>query len=249
MNELQIFTNEEFGTVRMIEVNGEPWFVGKDISDILGYAEVANMRKLLEHDEYMEINPQKPEFKGFVQNGSIFRMLLINESGLYQAIFNSTLEKAKRFRHWVTSEVLPSIRKNGGYIANQEQLTPEQIVANALVVAQKIIESKDKQIETMKPKAEYFDALVERNLLTNFRDTAKELGISQKTFINFLIKKNYIYRDSKGKIKPYSDKNNGLFELKEFSSQHSEHVGLQTMITPKGRETFRLLLIKKGVIL
>ena len=95
----------------------------------------------------------------------------------------------------------------------------------------------------MQPKADYFDALVERNLLTNFRDTAKELNVGEKTFIGFLIDRKFIYRDQSKKLKPYADKvEKGLFEIKEFNSRYSDHSGLQTLITPKGRETFRLLL-------
>jgi anti-repressor protein len=94
----------------------------------------------------------------------------------------------------------------------------------------------------MKPKAEYFDELVDRNLLTNFRDTAKALIIKERKFINFLIDNKYVYRDGKGKIKPYADKNNGLFEIKETMNDKTGWVGTQTLITPKGRETFRLLI-------
>lgn len=123
MNDLQIFSNPEFGNVRTIEIDEEPYFVGKDVSTILGYAQTNNMKKLLDADDCIEINPQSPDFTGFIQNGgtplepntNIFRMLLINESGLYTAIFNSTLPKAKQFKKWITSEVIPSIRKTGSY--------------------------------------------------------------------------------------------------------------------------------------
>jgi phage antirepressor YoqD-like protein len=94
----------------------------------------------------------------------------------------------------------------------------------------------------MAPKADYFDEMVDRNLLTNFRDTAKMYDIKQKNFIDFLISKKYIYRDGKGKLMPYADKNNGLFEVKESINKKTEWKGSQTMITPKGRETFRLLI-------
>ena len=129
--------------------------------------------------------------------------------------------------------------------------TPEQIMARALKIADKQIQDlriENKALlednETMKPKAEYFDELVDRKLLTSFRDTAKELNVSEKSFIQFLMTHKYIYRDQKRQLRPYSEKNKGLFELKEFSSRHSDHAGLQTLITPKGRETFRLLLSK-----
>ncbi|MCC0637550.1 Rha family transcriptional regulator [Clostridioides sp. ES-S-0001-02] len=100
--------------------------------------------------------------------------------------------------------------------------------------------------QTMKPKADYFDALVERNLLTNIRDTAKELGVKEKVFVSWLIEKKYCYRDLKGKIKPYSNKMQ-YFELKEFTTPYG-HSDTQTLINPKGREAFRLLLIKDGLV-
>lgn len=90
----------------------------------------------------------------------------------------------------------------------------------------------------------YFDELVDRNLLTSFRDTAKQLEIKEKDFISFLIEKKYIYRDKKGKLMPYADKNNGLFEVKECFNEKTNWSGTQTLITPKGRETFRLLFLK-----
>ena len=95
----------------------------------------------------------------------------------------------------------------------------------------------------MAPKADYFDQLVDRNLLTNFRETAKELGVAPRTFVQFLLDKKYIYRDQKGKLLPYEGKNDGLFEVKECTNQKTQWSGVQTMVTPKGRETFRLLCI------
>jgi anti-repressor protein len=124
--------------------------------------------------------------------------------------------------------------------------TPEQVMARALRIADETIKSLTVDVERMRPKAEYFDELVDRNLLTSFRDTAKELGIKERDFIAFLIDRKYIYRDKKNKLKPFADKNRGLFEVKEYNAKFSEHAGLQTLITPKGRETFRLLL-KTGI--
>lgn len=127
--------------------------------------------------------------------------------------------------------------------------TPEQVMARALRIAEQTIASlkteaqqMTAQIEELKPKGEYFDELVDRNLLTNFRDTAKELGIREKDFISELMARKYIYRDQSGQLKPYSGKGDGLFKIKEFNSRYSDHSGLQTLITPRGRETFRLLL-------
>lgn len=141
-------------------------------------------------------------------------------------------------------------RKCRQYLIDLEKAwnTPEQVMARALRIAEQTIASLKSeaqqmtaQIEELKPKGEYFDELVDRNLLTNFRDTAKELGIKEKDFISELIARKYIYRDQSGQLKPYSGKGD-LFKIKEFNSRYSEHSGLQTLITPRGRETFRLLL-------
>ena len=95
----------------------------------------------------------------------------------------------------------------------------------------------------MKPKADYFDDLVDRNLLTGFRETAKALNIKEKKFITFLLEHKYIYRDKKGKLQPFADKNKGLFEVKESKNEKTGWVGTQTLVTPKGRETFKLLCV------
>lgn len=235
MNDLQIFKNEEFGEIRTVDIDGEIYFVGKDVAAALGYqAERNAIAAHVDEDDKMTHR--------ISASGQNRDMIIINESGLYSLILSSGLENAKKFKKWITSEVIPSIRKNGGYLANQENMTPEQIVANALVVAQNIIANKDKQIEEMTPKADYFDALVDRKLNTSIRDTAKELGIGERYFVQFLKDRRYIYRDQKKELRPYSDKNKGLFVLKEYKSQYSEHAGLQMLITPKGRETFRLLI-------
>ena len=175
-------------------------------------------------------------------NNHTQQMKVINESGLYDLVFESRLPSAKRFRHWVTSEVLPSIRKNGGYIQNQEELTPEQIVANALIVAQNIIKDKDKKIAELAPKAEYFDSLVDSRLLTTFRDTAKELHIPPKQFTQWLVNKGYVYRDRHNMIKPYEQYHkSGLFKMKDFLTP-AGFSNVQTYVTVKGKETFRLLI-------
>jgi anti-repressor protein len=127
--------------------------------------------------------------------------------------------------------------------------TPEMVMSRALKMAEYRINHLEVENSkllvantTMQPKAEYFDELVDRNLLTNFRDTAKELKVQEKLFIQFLLDKKYIYRDRKGRIKPYAEKNDQLFEIKEAKNEKTGWVGTQTLITPKGRETFRLLM-------
>lgn len=126
--------------------------------------------------------------------------------------------------------------------------SPEKVMARALRIANQRISqlevtnaSLTVETQIMKPKADYFDELVDRNLLTNFRETAKQLEVKEKEFIAFLIGKKYIYRDKRGKLMPYADKNNGLFEVKECINEKTHWSGTQTLVTPKGRETFRLL--------
>ena len=241
MNELQVFTyggNE----VRTVQRSGEPWFVLKDVCAILGISKYRDAADRLDPDER---EPVRVDTLGGKQE-----MLCINESGLYNVILRSDKPEAKPFRKWVTSEVLPSIRKTGGYIAGQENLTPEELMAKALMVAQKTLAEREARIadltvqnQIMQPKASYFDELVDRGTLTNFRETAKQLCIPPKRFVAFLMEKKYVYRDKRGKLLPYEAKNDGLFELKESYNDKTQWSGTQTLITPKGRETFRLLMI------
>ena len=130
--------------------------------------------------------------------------------------------------------------------------TPEMVMSRALKMAEKqiaglrLVNSElTVQNQIMQPKADYFDELVDRNLLTNIRETAKQLGVKQNEFVRFLLDKKYLYRDKRGHLMPYADKNNGLFEIKESVNEKTNWAGTQTLITPKGRETFRLLYLKR----
>ncbi len=127
--------------------------------------------------------------------------------------------------------------------------SPDAIMQRALQIANARVKKLTADVSALTvenqillPKAEYFDQLVDRNLLTNFRDTAKQLGIKERGFVKFLIEKKYIYRDKGGKLHPYAQKSEGLFEIKECFNEKTNWSGTQTLITPKGRETFRLLL-------
>lgn len=239
MNDLRIFENSEFGEIRTITKDNEPMFCLADVCKALEITHVTDVKKRMKKDGVG--TAEVIDSMGRKQKATF-----INEANLYKVIFQSRKPSAEKFTDWVTDEVIPSIRKNGGYIANQENLTPEQIVANALVVAQNIITQKDKQIEEMKPKANYFDALVDKKLNTNIRDTAKELGIGEKAFVSFLIGKGYVFRQGKHKqLRPYAkyaESGNGLFVLKDKHNEHNGWTGQQMYVTPKGKETFRLLL-------
>ena len=248
MSNIQIF-NYQSNEVRTVEMGGEPWFVLKDVCNILGISKYRDTAARLDADERGSVEVDTL--------GGTQQVIAVNESGLYHVILRSDKPEAAPFRKWVTSEVLPSIRKNGGYIAGQEQLSPQELMAKALMVAQKTLADREARIseltaqnsqltvekQIMQPKAEYFDELVDRNLLTNFRETAKELGIKPKAFVAWLLEKKFLYRDQKGKLLPREDKNSGLFEVKEAKNDKTQWSGVQTLITPKGRETFRLLYL------
>lgn len=248
MTDIQIFNNPEFGTVRTLEEdNGVVLFCASDVAKALGYTNAPDAvsrhcRAIVKRDTPI--------------SGKIQEINFIPESDLYRLVFSSKLRTAEKFTDWVTSEVLPSIRKHGAYMTPEtlqaailnpdtmiqlcQQLKAEQD-KNAQLIAVNSQLTVDKQI--MQPKADYFDELVDRNLLTNFRETAKQFGVKEKPFIQFLLDKKYIYRDKKGKLMPYAEKNNGLFEVKECFNEKTQWSGTQTLVTPKGRETFRLLYL------
>ncbi len=223
--------------------NGEPWFVAKDICNVLEIKNTTDALKRLDSDERARFNLGRQGETNFV-----------NEPGLYTLILGSRKPQAKAFKRWITHEVIPSIRKTGGYVSNDDMFIDtylpfadeqtRQLFKGTLETVRK----QNEEIKRMKPKEEYFDTLVERNLLTNFRDTAKELKIKQNEFIGFLLDNGYVYRDTNNRLKPYSQYTPDLFEVKEFVNRKTKGIGVQTLITPKGRETFRLLLHKTKLI-
>ena len=235
MSSLITFENMEFGKLTVMEKDGEFFFIGKEVAEKLGYANTRDaLVRHVDTDDKADVV--------FHDGRQRRNMVSINESGLYSLILSSKLPQAKDFKRWVTTEVLPSIRKNGGYIKNQEKMSNEEILANAVLLANHLIAEKEKIIEDLEPKAKYFDELVNNNLLTNFRNTAKELHIPQKVFIQFLIDQNLIYRDKKSRLLPYAKNNKGYFEVKEWCKEGSEAVGIQTFVTQKGRNYLLLLI-------
>lgn len=241
MNNIKIFSNPEFGDIRTTIIDDEVWFVGKDVAEALKYENARDA--LSKHVEAEDKGVAKCDTLGGKQN-----MTIINESGLYALIFGSKLKSAKRFKHWVTSEVLPTIRRTGSYSIN-ERKPDSYMIEDPVERAKRWIEEqeeKQKLIETVQeqePMVDYFKSLVDNNLLTNFRDTAKELGYSQTEFTGWLIAKGYVYRDSKGILKPYETyRKQGLFQMKDFKNPHNHFTGTRTLVTVKGKNTFRLLM-------
>lgn len=172
MNELKIFRNSEFGTIRTLTIDNEPWFVGKDVASILGYSRTNKMQEIIYAEDKQEIDPQNSLYTGLHQNGAtlepnknVRRMLIINESGLYQAIFGSTLPKAKEFKRWVTSEVLPSIRKHGAYMTDdvlERTITDPDFMIKLLTKMKeekKAREIAEQQVKELTPKGIFADAV------------------------------------------------------------------------------------------
>lgn len=239
MNELKAFNNPDFGEVRTLEEDGKVLFCASDVAVALGYAKPRNA---------IATHCKGALKRGILTAGGNQEMTFIPEGDVYRLIAKSKLPGAERFENWVFDEVLPSIRKTGGYIAGQETMTADELMAKALMVARETLARREAELSRktvenaiMQPKADYFDELVERNTLTNFRETAKQLGVKQKSLITFLLDRKFIYRDKRGKLLPTAGKSDGLFEVKECYNDKTQWSGTQTLVTPKGRETFRLL--------
>lgn len=251
MNELQIF-NYGDNEIRTIEKEDGIWWVLADVCKALHIGNTSDVYNRLDSDEK---GVDSIDTLGGKQN-----MNTVNESGLYNVILRSDKPEAVPFRRWVTHEVLPSIRKHGAYMTpetlEKALCNPDTIIQ--IATALKSEQEKSKALEAansalvvqnqiMAPKAEYFDELVDRNLLTNFRETAKQLEVPPKKFVTFLLDRKYVYRDKRGQLMPYAQHvDNGLFQIKESVNEKTQWSGTQTLITPKGRETFRLLYLKSA---
>lgn len=194
-NKLEIFKSEEFGEIRSITIKNEPYFVGKDIAEILKYT---NPQKALRDHVDAE---DKTVNESFTVNGT--RGILINESGLYSLIMSSKLPIARKFKRWITNEVLPSIRKNGGYIQGQEELSDDELISKALLVANRKIEEKNKiliekeaEIKQLKPKAKYCDLILQSPSTITVTSIAKDYGMSGIAFNQLLHELGIQYKQS-----------------------------------------------------
>ena len=250
MKNLQIFSNNEFGEIRTVTIDGNPWFVGRDVTEVLGY--VNSRKALLDHVD------DEDKYDGVTIRDSIGREqnpVMINESGLYSLILSSKMPNAKRFKHWVASEVIPSVRKNGGYIANQENMTPEQIMAAGLQAAQKIIEEKNRQIQEqeadiqrMRPKEVFADAVTTSRTSILIGQLAKIISqngvqIGQNRLFAWLRENGYliIRRGTDYNMPTQRAMEMRLFEIKERTVNRpdgSSMITRTTLITGKGQQYF-----------
>jgi anti-repressor protein len=245
MNELQIFNSEEFGQVRTVEINGKPYFVANDVAKALGYVETAKaIRTHCKGVSEMDI-PSK---------GGIQCMKIIPEGDIYRLIVRSKLPSAEKFEKWVFDEVIPSIRTNGGYIAGQETLSDEDLMAKAILVAQKkikerdqIIEQQKQKIEADRPKTIFADAVSASHTSILIGDLAKLIcqngyQIGQKRLFQWMRDNGYLMVSGSSRNMPkqkYVEQ--GLFEIKESNVQNpdgSVRITRTTKVSGKGQLYF-----------
>lgn len=271
MNELQIFKNSEFGEIRTITKDDETYFVGKDVCEAFGDT---NYRRSLSNIDDSDKGVSQINTPGGKQN-----MVIINESGLYSLLFQMQPQKAKgvsqnddlvqerieklhRFKHWVTSEVLPSIRKNGGYIAGQESLSDDELMAKALLVAQNKIAERDtlifeqqRAIEQMKPQKIFAEAVATSHTSILVGDLAKLIcqngvQIGQKRLFEWLRNNNFLIKSGASRNMPQQRfVEQGLFEVKESNIQNpdgSVRITRTTKVTGKGQIYFINKFLAEG---
>lgn len=240
MGEIQKIFNYGETEVRTVFKDEEVWFVAKDVCAVLEIKNVTQAMNRLDEDERSMFNI-----------GRQGETNIVSEAGLYSLILGSKKQEAKAFKRWITHNVLPTIRKTGGYVANENMFVESYFSTldeTQKVMLKAMLENTRKLKEEnslMQPKAQYFDALVDRQLLTNFRDTAKQIGVGQNKLVNFLLDNGYLFRDAKQKLKPYARFVPELFQMKDW--ERNGKADVQTLVTPKGKETFRLLLRSEAV--
>lgn len=255
MDGIKTFTNKEFGTVRTIVKDGEPWFVGKDVAEILGYKETA--RAIRTH-----ICAEDKGVSVLDTPGGQQKITLINESGLYSLILGSKLPKAKTFKRWVTSEVLPTIRKTGGYVANDEMFI-NTYLPNADAQTRELfrlnlstIRQLNNKIEQDKPLVDFASHIQTSEDCISMNDMAKlatknGIKIGRTRLFNFLREKKVLGCKDGHKNMPYQRyiDTQPWFQLKESSYiQNGEvRIGLTPMVTPKGRSGIIRMLRKCDV--
>ena len=239
MNELQVFRNQEFGSVRTLTVNDEPWFVGKDVAIALGFKTPRDAIRTHVFEEDKGVD-------SIVTPGGKQQMTIINESGLYALVFGSRLPTAINFKRWVTSEVLPALRKTGQY--QVKELSGSELMAKALIEAQSVLAAKDKQIEEMKPKALFADAVATSHtsiLVGELAKILKQNGIDmgQKRLFAWLRENGFLIKRKGTDYNMPTQKSMdlGLFEIKEGSYVNGSGVNITTKtpkVTGKGQQYF-----------
>lgn len=226
MNNLMIFKNENFGQVRVLEQNGEPWFVGKDVALILGYNEPRSA--VSKKVDIEDRGVAKMETPSGIQN-----MTIINESGLYSLILSSKLPNAKQFKRWVTSEVLPQIHKTGGYIPITNEDDEKSILIKAVGIYERTIKEKDNFISQLKPKADEYDIYLSCDGTYSVNQAGKILGLGEKVLFQKLRDIKLLYYDNNDSV-PYERyiKSGYFTTVGTYDRRGVAHT--TTRVTPKG---------------
>ena len=257
MNELKIFENPAFGKVRVVEQGGEPWFVGKDVAAALGYSQTT--KAVREHVKDSHKGVSEIDTPGGKQ-----QLTVIDEAGLYSLVMRSKLPQAEEFQEWVTAEVLPAIRKTGGYIAGSEKMSDAELMAKAVLIAQATIKERDARIaelesdtQRMKPKEIFADAVSASDQTILIGDLAKLIkqnghDIGQKRMFEWLRNNGYLIKRQGADYNSPTQRamESGLFRIKETAVTHSDgHVTVSktVKVTGKGQAYFvNKLLGAKG---
>ena len=244
-NKIEVFKNEQFGEIRTALIENEPWFVAVDVCRALEIGNSSQAISRLDADEKMITLISNEGNKRDNPN-----MTVVNEPGLYTLILSSRKPEAKAFKRWITHDVIPMIRKTGGYMTDSllERIQKEPAVivefAQALILERNRVKALECELITAKPKADYYDAFINPDDCTNIRTTAKELKIPERKFVQFLLKEKYLFRSPSGQLLPYNkDSNAGLFIVRDFVTFC--YTGSQTYFTPKGKEVIRMKFQKK----
>lgn len=242
MQEIIKFENESFGAIRVTQDDGgEPWFVAKDVCNALGLTNTTEALRGLDDDEVSNITNSE-----VAQNGGRSPRI-VSEPGFYKLVMRSRKPEAKAFQRWVTHEVLPSIRKRGGYMASVKDETPEETMARAFILAKETIERKNREIAEMKPKALFADAVSTSDKCMLVGELAKVLRqngvqMGQKRLFSWLRDNGYLMkRGSSYNLPTQKAMEMELFEVKETAINHSDgHVSTNftTKVTPKGQQYF-----------
>ena len=251
-NQIETFSNKVFGEIRAIRKDGQPWFIGKDVAEKLGYSNTRDALKV-----HVDVEDKA---NVVIHDGSQNRKMIgINESGLYSLVLNSKLPGAKEFKRWVTSEVLPTIRQTGGYIPHNEGMSDEEIMARALQVANRMIEKKNQQlklveeeniklagiIESQKPKLEYLDEILSCDDALLVTSIAFDYGLSAQA-LNKILCEERVQRKVRNQYILYSD-----YLGKGYTKTETKMIGdkprVQTLWTQKGRMLIHKILTNRNI--
>ena len=240
MNQMEIFKNPEFGSVRVIEENDKYLFSGLDVANALGYSN--SRASVSRHCRYVTKrdvpHPQSP--------GQTIQMTFIPESDVYRLIVHSKLPSAERFERWVFDEVLPTIRKHGAYMTKEKlwevATSPEALLklCSELLAEREENAALREEKALLESKAAFYDLFIDLNHSTNLRTTAKELVVPERRFVRFLLEQRFVYRTASGNVLPYAKSaNDGLFCVKDYCNHG--HTGSYTLVTPQGKLYFAQL--------